>query len=68
MADPLWDQLTHKERHVLDRLLGGGVSPMTADVAGRLIAFGLVERLLGSYALTRTGRDLMLSHLGWKAP
>lgn len=41
---------------------------MTADVAGRLIAFGLVERLLGSYALTRTGRDLVLRHLGCRAP
>lgn len=54
MADPLWERLSPEERHVLDRLLGGGSSPMTADVADRLIAFGLLERLLGSFALTRT--------------
>ena len=66
--DALWASLSAEERQVLDRLLGGGHSPMTVDIADRLVALGLVERLLGTFALTRAGRDLVLRHFNWQGP
>lgn len=66
-ADPLAAELTLEERRALEGLLGGGATLVRPAVAQRLVALGLVERLLGSFALTRTGRDFVLRQRGWTA-
>ncbi|WP_417427006.1 hypothetical protein [Hoeflea sp.] len=58
-----WSDLDESEQTALKRLNRGPYPELQADMAERLIAFGLAERRPRGVGINRDGRELVISTL-----